>query len=113
MLSAVAVYKDLFLTQRHFIKGNLSPHVGRLSDYLDHSSEDFVALQDVLLVDLRDGSSTPSPSLLLNPREIVFAHEDFSRLAAARHHPDIRVAEQLLEIGVELPDFLDVHRAAP
>jgi hypothetical protein len=75
MESLVAVYKDLFLTRRYFIKGNLGSQGGRLSDQLERGGEDFLSLREVLMTDHRDGTVVPSPTLLLNPDEVLIAHE--------------------------------------
>jgi len=69
------VYKDVFLAERFFIKGNVHPINGRLSNFLDHNKRPFVVGQNAVIIDLEDGSQTPVPSVLLNKDEILFAHE--------------------------------------
>ena len=41
--------------------------------------------------------------------DVLLADEDIGRIRFARHDANARVAEQPLEVGVELPDFLHVH----
>ncbi len=69
------VYKDLFLTERYFIKGTVYPINGRLSNYLDRLTRRFIRIQDALIIDLEDGTHTSVPSMQLNADEILFAHE--------------------------------------
>ncbi|MBN2491866.1 MAG: hypothetical protein JXQ29_13550 [Planctomycetes bacterium] len=74
-MNAQTLYKDVFLTERYFIKGNVSPLNGRLSNFLDSQKRRFLRLQDAMITDLEDASQTPVPSLLMNTGEILFAHE--------------------------------------
>jgi hypothetical protein len=69
------VYKDLFLTGRYFIKGNVFPMNGRLSNFLDRNTRRFIRVQDALITDLEDAEQSPVPNVLLNTDEILFAHE--------------------------------------
>jgi len=69
------VYKDLFLTDRYFIKGNVFPMNGRLSNFLDRNTRRFIRIQDALITDLDDAGQSPVPNVLLNTNEILFAHE--------------------------------------
>jgi hypothetical protein len=69
------VYKDIFLTDRFFIKGNVFPITGRLSNFLDRHRRKFVRIRDAMITDLEDASQAPVPSILLNTDEILFAHE--------------------------------------
>ena len=47
--------------------------------------------------------------------ELLLADKNLGQivLARLRHHADARITEQLLQIGVELSDFLNVHRMSP
>ena len=74
-MSTQTVYKDIFLTDRYFIKGNVFPMNGRLTNYLDRQKRRFVDVQNAMIFDLEDASQNPVPSLLLNTDEILFAHE--------------------------------------
>jgi len=74
-MEAQTVYKDLFLTRRYFIKGNVFPMNGRLSNYLDRNTRRFIRVQDALITDLEDAEQSPVPNVLLNTDEILFAHE--------------------------------------
>lgn len=69
------VYKDVFLADRFFVKGNVHPINGRLSNFLDHNKRQFVLVQNAIIIDLEDASKVPVPSVLLNTDEILFAHE--------------------------------------
>jgi len=69
------VYKDIFLTERFFIKGNVSPINGRLSNFLDSQRRKFIRIQDAIIIDLEEAGQTPVPSILMNTQEILFAHE--------------------------------------
>lgn len=69
------VYKDVFLTERYFIKGTVFPIHGRLTNYLDRQHGKFVNLQEALIIDLDDGSQNAVPSMLLAVDEVLFAHE--------------------------------------
>jgi hypothetical protein len=69
------VYKDVFLTDRYFIKGNVSPINGRLSNFLDSQRRKFIRIQDAIIIDLEEPGQTPVPAILMNTQEILFAHE--------------------------------------
>jgi len=69
------VYKDIFLTERFFIKGNVFPIYNRLSSYLERHNRKFIRIQDAVITDLEDASQMPVPSILLSSHEILFAHE--------------------------------------
>lgn len=70
------VYKDIFLTDRYFIKGNVVPLGSRLSNHLDKSNRRFVTVESAVVTELAaDGEVTPVPSMMLGTDEILFAHE--------------------------------------
>lgn len=69
------VFKDIFLTDRYFIKGNVVPLGGRLSNHLDKSNRRFVTIEDAIVVELEGGEVLPVQSMMLGTDEILFAHE--------------------------------------
>lgn len=73
--SAPPIVEDLFLTNGFLVKGRLSNKYRRLTTMLDHASGSFLSIQDVTMVALRGHEVIRTPSLLMNPNEIIFAHE--------------------------------------
>ena len=69
------VFKDIFLTDRYFIKGNVVPLGGRLSNCLDKTNRRFVTVQDAIVTELEGGEVLPVQSIMLGTDEILFAHE--------------------------------------
>src|SRR5881296_483108 len=45
--------------------------------------------------------------------DALLANKDIGFIGLLWNHPQSLIAEQLLEIGIKLLDFLDVHRSAP
>ncbi len=66
---------DLFLTSAFLIKGNVEGKYTRLSKLLDEHERRFLALRDVVLVDLNSRERIQTPQLQINLSEILLAHE--------------------------------------
>ena len=66
---------DLFLTSAFLIKGNVEGKYTRLSKLLDEHGRRFLALRDVVLVDLNSRERIQTPQLQINLSEILLAHE--------------------------------------
>ena len=73
--SAPAIVEDVFLTNGFLVKGRLSNKYRRLTTMLDHADGSFLSIHDVTMVALRGHEVIRTPSLKMNPNEIIFAHE--------------------------------------
>lgn len=73
--SAPAIVEDLFLTNGFLVKGRLAHKYRRLTTMLDQAGGSFLSVENVTMVALRGHEVIRTPSLLMNPNEIIFAHE--------------------------------------
>jgi hypothetical protein len=74
--TAVPVFvEDLFLTDVFLIKGRLPNKSKRLTNMLEDHARAFLHVQDATMVALRGSEVIRTPSVMVNIRELVFAHE--------------------------------------
>lgn len=67
--------EDLILTDTFLIKGRL-PHKGkRLTNLLEDHTRTFLQVQDATMVALRSNDVITTPSVMVNVKEVIFAHE--------------------------------------
>ncbi len=78
--------EDLFLTDVFLIKGRLSHKPRRLSNLLEEHARSFLQVVEATMVSLRSREVIRTPSLMVNTREILLAHElvDFAGDAVQR-----------------------------
>jgi hypothetical protein len=69
------IVEDLFLTGVFLIKGRLPNKTKRLSNLLEDFSRTFLAVQDATLVSLRSREVIRTPTVMVNVREVLLAHE--------------------------------------
>jgi hypothetical protein len=72
--SAVIV-EDLFLTDTFLIKGRLPNKSMRLVKMLEDFSHGFLQIEDAVMVSLRSSEVIRTPRVLVNPNELILAHE--------------------------------------
>ncbi len=72
--SAVIV-EDLFLTDTFLIKGRLSNKSMRLVKMLEDFPHGFLQIEDAAMVSLRSSEVIRTPRVLVNPNELILAHE--------------------------------------
>ena len=73
--TAPVIVEDLFLTDTFLIKGRLSKKSRRLTTTLEDVNGSFLAVEDATMVALRGKEVVRSPRVMINPREIILAHE--------------------------------------
>lgn len=69
------IVEDLLLTDTFLIKGRLPHKSKRLSNLLEDHTHAFLQVQDATMVSLRSDDVIHSPSVMVNVRELIFAHE--------------------------------------
>lgn len=69
------IVEDLFLTDTFLIKGRLANKFGRLGWMLEHFDRGFLQIEDAAMVSLRGSDVIRTPRVLVNPRELILAHE--------------------------------------
>lgn len=69
------IVEDLFLTDTFLIKGRLANKFGRLGHMLEHFDKGFLQVEDASMVSLRGSDVIRTPRVLVNPRELILAHE--------------------------------------
>ncbi len=67
--------EDLFLTDVFLIKGRLPNKSRRLTNLLEDYSRSFLNVVDATMISLRSREVIRTPSLMVNTREILLAHE--------------------------------------
>jgi hypothetical protein len=67
--------EDLFLTSVFLIKGRLPNKTKRLSNMLEDTARTFLAVHDATLVSLRSREVVRTPTVMVNVREVLLAHE--------------------------------------
>ncbi|MBM3973668.1 MAG: hypothetical protein FJ301_06155 [Planctomycetes bacterium] len=70
-----AFVEDLFLTGVFLIKGRLPNKTKRLSNLLEDYARTFLPVQDATLVSLRSREVIRTPTVMVNVREVLLAHE--------------------------------------
>lgn len=80
------IVEDLILTDSYLIKGRLANKYQRLSRMLEDNERQFITIEDAVMHSLRNGEVVQTPSVLVNTREVIFAHElmDFAGDEAQR-----------------------------
>lgn len=74
-LAAPVFVEDLFLTDVFLIKGRLQNKTKRLSNVLEDYQRSYLAVQDATLVSLRNNEVIKTPTVMVNTRELILAHE--------------------------------------
>ena len=72
---AQTIVEDLFLTDSFLIKGRLANKYQRLGDMLERCSTEFLQIEDAAMISLRGDEVIRSPRVLINPSEVILAHE--------------------------------------
>ena len=73
--TAPVMVEDLFLTDSFLIKGRLANKYRRLTTMLNDTQGSFLAVEEATMVSLEGDELIHTPSVLINPREIILAHE--------------------------------------
>jgi hypothetical protein len=69
------IVEDVFLTEAFLIKGRLSRKGKRLTNVLEDHNKAFLEIHDATMVSLRSAEVIRTPSVMVNVREVIFAHE--------------------------------------
>ncbi len=67
--------EDLFLTDTFLIKGRLPNKTLRLIEMIEQFSHGFLQIEDASMVSLRGSEVIRTPRVLVNPKELILAHE--------------------------------------
>ena len=67
--------EDLFLTDVFLVKGRVPNKNKRLTNLLEDYNRTFLHVQDATLVSLRNDEVIRTPSVMVNIREVILAHE--------------------------------------
>lgn len=67
--------KDVLLTDRYMVKCFINTGERRLSDFLSLFKRDFLPLNNVTMIDLRDGRAVSSHEAMVRKDDVVVAHE--------------------------------------
>ena len=73
--SGPVIVEDLFLTDTFLIKGRLTNKFRRLTTMLEDMDGSFLAVEDATMVALRGNEVVRTPRVMINPKEIIMAHE--------------------------------------
>lgn len=73
--STPIMVEDLILTDSFLIKGRLTNKYQRLSRMLEDNERQFITIENAVMYSLRSGEVVQTPSVLVNTREVIFAHE--------------------------------------
>jgi len=73
--STLAFVEDVFVTDAFLIKGRVESKSRRLRDLLETHERTFLTIADATLVSLRGTEVIRTPSVKVNAREVLFAHE--------------------------------------
>jgi hypothetical protein len=73
--SAPVIVEDLFLTDAFLIKGRLPNKTKRLSNVLEDWTKTFLTVEDATMISLRNGEVIRTPSVQVNQKEVICAHE--------------------------------------
>lgn len=69
------IVEDLFLTDTFLIKGRIANKYQRLGKMLEDITQGFLAVEDSVMVSLRGNEVIRTPKVLINPKELILAHE--------------------------------------
>ncbi len=72
---APLIVEDLFLTNAFLIKGRLANKYRRLTAMLNEADGTYLEIEDAVMISLRGKEVIRTPSVLINPKEIILAHE--------------------------------------
>jgi hypothetical protein len=67
--------EDVFLTDTFLIKGRLPNKSRRLTNILEDYNRAFLQVQDATMVSLRSAEVIKTPTVMVNVKEVVLAHE--------------------------------------
>ncbi|HLQ38087.1 MAG TPA: hypothetical protein VK348_09815 [Planctomycetota bacterium] len=67
--------EDLFLTDSFLVKGRMVNKIKRLTNLLEDHARTFLHVQDATMVSLRSSDVIRTPSVMINVREVICAHE--------------------------------------
>lgn len=67
--------EDLFVTEVFLIKGRLAGKNKRLTNMLEDYQRTFLQIEDATMVSLRTKEVIRTPTVMVNTKEILFAHE--------------------------------------
>ncbi|MFO1077639.1 MAG: hypothetical protein U1E73_07920 [Planctomycetota bacterium] len=67
--------EDLFITDVFLIKGRLRGKTRRLTNVLEDYTRTFLQISDATMVSLRSKEVIRTPTVMVNLREVLFAHE--------------------------------------
>lgn len=70
-----AMVEDLFVTDCFLIKGRLTNKFQRLGRMLEDYDRAYLSVEDAVLASLRGHEVIRTPRVLINQKELVFAHE--------------------------------------
>lgn len=73
--ATAALVEDLFVTDCFLIKGRLTNKFQRLARMLEDHDRAYLAVEDAVLASLRGPEVIRTPRVLINQKELVFAHE--------------------------------------
>jgi hypothetical protein len=96
-IPTAGMVEDLFLTDAFLIKGRLAGKYHRLRKVLEDAGRTFLTIEDATMVSLRGNDIVRTPSVLVNTRELILAHElvdmagDEAQRALARNTKTTRI----------------------
>ena len=67
--------EDVLLTEVFLVKGRLRNKGKRLTNVLEDNGRSFLQVVDATMVSLRTGEVIRTPSVMVNEREVILAHE--------------------------------------
>jgi hypothetical protein len=73
--SAPVFVEDLFLTDAFLIKGRLPLKNKRLTNMLEDHARTFLPIHDATMVSLRGSEVIHTPTVMVNIKEVILAHE--------------------------------------
>ncbi len=74
-VAAPVFVEDLFLTDSFLIKGRLANKTKRLTNTLEDMARTFLTINDATMVALRSAEVIRTPTVMVNVKEVIFAHE--------------------------------------
>jgi len=74
-VTSQSLTEDVFLTDAFLIKGRLTNKSMRLSNQLEDHKRSFLRIEDATMVSLRGAEVITTPAVMVNIREVIFAHE--------------------------------------
>jgi len=74
-VDAPVFVEDVFLTDSFLIKGRLANKTRRLTNQLEDHNRTFLTIQDATMVALRSVEVIRTPTVMVNVKEVICAHE--------------------------------------